>query len=48
MTYNKPEIINMVQAVTAIQGGTDKSRQVYTDADPTQIKATQLAYEADE
>jgi len=48
MTYNKPEIVNMVRAVTAIQGGTDKSRQVFTDADPTQIKATSMAYEADE
>jgi hypothetical protein len=47
MTYNKPEIVKMGEAVDAIQGQTFKSILV-ADSNPSTTHTAPAAYEADE
>lgn len=48
MKYEKPTILVRPQALTAIQGSTDKSLPLAPDSTPPIDVATHTAYEADE
>jgi hypothetical protein len=49
MTYNKPEVVNVMEAQPAIQHSSVKTFPMYTDADPNLgPTAVSPAYEADE
>jgi hypothetical protein len=49
MTYSKPAITNVAEAIAAVQSqGANKMIHTVADFDPTQSKATSSAYESDE
>jgi len=48
MTYNKPEVVKLDSALSAIQGTIPKDKQVRDNAYPNPDNATTGAYESDE
>jgi hypothetical protein len=48
MTYNKPQIMIVAQAIATVQGSMTKGWPFLLDADNVNFNAVATAYEADE